>query len=231
MAIFTLLLLERYPERFTGEQKDRINTWEAKLCEKSQEVQARADSSQETALVRLQQVFAEHAHRIVQLEKETLREVVMSNQARSHEAWKHAQNFFLRQFDLLTVEQRDLLEDWEVVLCDLSPLDADAFRLRMESCFDRSRWFLMQHAETIKQRGAESLQGVLRSRQFKDDPTAVFIVLLLERYSERLTEEQTECISQWEAELCQISPEAQQQATRSRAQAFVRLQLSGAICR
>ena len=101
MAIFTLLLLERYPERFTGEQKDRINTWEAKLCEKSQEVQARADSSQETALVRLQQVFAEHAHRIVQLEKETLREVVMSNQARSHEAWKHAQNFFLRQFDLL----------------------------------------------------------------------------------------------------------------------------------
>ena len=66
------------------------------------------------------------------------------------------------------------------------------------------RWFLMQHAETIKQRGAESLQGVLRSRQFKDDPTAVFIVLLLERYSERLTEEQTECISQWEAELCQI---------------------------
>ena len=41
--------------------------------------------------------------------------------------------FFLRQFDLLTVEQRDLLEDWEVVLCDLSPLDADAFRLRMES--------------------------------------------------------------------------------------------------
>ena len=133
MAIFTLLLLERYPERFTGEQKDRINTWEAKLCEKSQEVQARADSSQETALVRLQQVFAENAHRIVQLEKETLREVVMSNQARSHEAWKHAQNFFLRQFDLLTVEQRDLLEDWEVVLCDLSPLDADAFRLRMES--------------------------------------------------------------------------------------------------
>ena len=149
MAIFTLLLLERYPERLTGEQKDRINTWEAKLCEKSEEVQARADSSQETALVRLQHFFAEHAHRIVQLEKETLREVVMSNQARSHEAWKHAQNFFLHQFDLLTVEKRDFLEDWEVVLCDLSPLDADAFRLCMESCFDRSRWFLMQHAETI----------------------------------------------------------------------------------
>lgn len=68
------------------------------------------------------------------------------------------------------------------------------------------------------------MQGVLRSRQLKDDPTAVFLVLLLERYSERLTEEQTECILQWEAELCQISPEAQQQATRSRAQAFVRLQ-------
>ena len=83
----------------------------------------------------------------------------------------------------LAAEQPELLEDWEFVLCDLSRLDADAFLSCMDSFFDRGHHFLLQKAETIKQLGAKTLQGVLRSREVKSDPMAVFILLLLERYA------------------------------------------------
>ena len=150
----------------------------------------------------------------------------MSSQAHSHAAWMQAQHFFMRDARLLNVEEKDLLDDWEVVLCDLSALDVEEFRVRMERCLGRSHSFLMQHTETIKQLGAESLQGVLRSRDLKHDPMVVFILLLLERYSESLTERQRGSILLWEAELCQISAEAEQEATRTRSQAVVRLQNS-----
>ena len=47
----------------------------------------------------------------------------MSNQANSNVEWKQAQNFFARDLHLVTVEERDLLDDWEFVLCEMSTLE------------------------------------------------------------------------------------------------------------
>ena len=63
----------------------------------------------------------------------------------------------------------------------------------------------MQHADAIKQRRAQTLQMVLRSSEMKADPMAIFNLPLLEEYPERFRGEQKDCISMWEAKLCEKS--------------------------
>ena len=57
---------------------------------------------------------------------------------------------------------------------------------RLQRCFGRSGHFWMQHAETIKQIGAKTLQEVVHSRKLKEESMFVFIRLLLDRYAEKL---------------------------------------------
>ena len=71
--------------------------------------------------------FADEKDEIVILQKPNLRSVVMSHQAKKTAEWKQAQNFVVKESGFLTVEERDLLEDWEFVLCDTSALESVAF--------------------------------------------------------------------------------------------------------
>ena len=134
-STFVRVFLERYLESFTPEQKEIIAAWEAQLCQVSAEAHERVRRSCSLAFVRVQEFFAKFADTIVQLQKATLRDVVMSNQAHSHPEWMRARNFFLRQHPLLTVEERDLLDDWELVLCEMSTLETVAFLPRLQRCF------------------------------------------------------------------------------------------------
>ena len=68
----------------------------------------------------------------------------MSNQANSNVEWKRAQNFFARDLHLLTVEETDLLDDWEFVLCEMSTLETVAFLPRLQRCFQRVESFFTE---------------------------------------------------------------------------------------
>ena len=61
-----------------------------------------------------------------------------------------AKNVFVRDFRLLTVEERDLLEDWELILCDVSTLEAVAFLPRLQRCFKRVDSLLTERGEAVK---------------------------------------------------------------------------------
>ena len=166
--------------------------------------------------------LATYCQEFVQLQKPTLESLLKSNRASKVKEWNAAKNFWHRKVPTLAVEQRQLLEDWESVLCDMSRLDAVAFLSRMESCFARGHQFFLQKAECIQQLGAATLESVLRSREVKSDPMAVFMLVLLERYSESFTPEHKETIAMWEAQFCRIGAEAQQRVRRTRTQAFAR---------
>ena len=97
----------------------------------------------------MQEFLARFADEIAQLQKQTLRDVVMSNQGRSDPAWMRAKNVFVRDFRLLTVEERDLLEDWEFVLCKMSTLEAVAFLPRLQRCFKRVESLLTERGEAL----------------------------------------------------------------------------------
>ena len=223
-STFVRVFLERYLERCTPEQSEVISVWEAQLCQISAEAQERARRSCAQAFLRLQEFFAKFAKDILDLQKENLRDVVMSNQAHRHPEWMRAQNFFLRQHPLLTVEERDLLDDWELVLCEMSTLETVAFLPRLQRCFQRVESFFTEQRGALQKVGARNLQLALRSPHMVQFPTATFVRVFLERYLESFAPEQSEVISVWEAQLCQISAEAQERARRSCAQAFLRLQ-------
>ena len=224
MAVFTSVLLDRYLDNFSEEQAELVLQWEVELCEKSAEVLAKAAASRGRAFLGVLQFFARHAYKIVQLCKQTMREVVTANMANMHAEWKHTQNFYMRHWPLLNVDQKDLLHDYEFVLCDMTRLDAMAFSHRMNRCFERSFCFLQESGEAIKQLGADSLQGVLHSRELKHEPMSVFMIVFLERYAEHLTEAQRDGISMWEAEFCRTSAEARERARRTCARTFLRTQ-------
>ena len=223
-STFVRVFLERYLERCTPEQSEVISVWEAQLCQISAEAQERARRSCAQAFLRLQEFFAKFAKDILDLQKENLRDVVMSNQAHRHPEWMRAQNFFLRQHPLLTVEERDLLDDWELVLCEMSTLETVAFLPRLQRCFQRVESFFTEQKGALQKVGARNLQLALRSPHMVQFPTATFVRVFLERYLESFAPEQSEVISVWEAQLCQISAEAQERARRSCTQAFLRLQ-------
>ena len=223
-STFVRVFLERYLESFTPEQSEVISVWEAQLCQISAEAQERARRSCALAFARVQDFFATFADKIVQLQKQTLRDVVMSNQAHSHAEWWHAQNFFRRQHPLLTVEERDLLEDWEFVLCEMSTLETVAFLPRLQRCFQRVESFFTEQGGALQKVGARNLQLALRSPHMLQFPTSTFARVYLERYVESFTAEQKEVIAVWEAQLCQVSAEAHERVRRSCSLAFVRVQ-------
>ena len=224
MSSFAQVFLERYLESCTAEQKESIAVWEARFCQIGAEAQQRARRTCALAFARLQVFFSKFADKIVQLQKETLRDAVMSNQANSNVEWKQAQNFFARDLHLVTVEERDLLDDWEFVLCEMSTLETVAFLPRLQRCFQRVESFFTEQKGALQKVGARNLQLALRSPHMLQFPTSTFVRCFLERYVESFTPEQSEVISVWEAQLCQISAEAQERARRSCAQAFLRLQ-------
>jgi len=217
MAVFMLVLLERYSESFTLEHKETIAMWEAQFCRISAEAQQRVRRTCAQAFARAEKFFAKFAAEIVQLQKQTLRDVVMSNQANSYVEWKQANNFFVRDFHLLTVEERDLLEDWEFVLCKMSTLEAVAFLSRLQRCFKRVESLLTEQGEALKKIGARNLQLALRSRHMLQFPMSIFARVFLECYSDELAAKQMETMPVWEEKLCEPSAADREAASAGRA--------------
>ena len=60
------------------------------------------------------------------------------------------QKLFFRHYRLLAVEQRDMLEDWELILCDVSTLEAVAFLPCLQRCFKRVDSLLTERGEAVK---------------------------------------------------------------------------------
>ena len=202
MSTFVRVLLERYLERFTAEQKEMIGIWEARLCQISAEAQEQVRRSCAIAFTRVQKFLANFADDIVQLQKQTLRDVVMSNQAHSHAQWMQAQNLFVRQHRLLTAEEKTLLEDWELVLCDMSALGTVALLPGLQRCFLRVHGFMTECRDDVKAQNKKALVHSLQSKGLQSQPMSSFCALFLTRYLDRLSEEQLAEVAQWERELC-----------------------------
>ena len=69
--------------------------------------------------------LATYVEELVRLQKPTLEAVLKSNRAKQVKEWKAAQNFWERKRQTLTVEQQNLFEDWEFVLCNMSTLETE----------------------------------------------------------------------------------------------------------
>ena len=120
--------------------------------------------------------LATYVEELVRLQKPTLEAVLKSNRANQVKEWKAAQNFWERKRQTLTVEQQNLFEDWEFVLCNMSTLETVAFLPRLQRCFQRVESFFTEQGGALQKVGARNLQLALRSPHMLQFPTSTFVV-------------------------------------------------------
>ena len=84
MSTFARVFLERYNGELAAEQMEAMAVWEEELCKPSAADREAASTARAAALVGVQDFFAKFAFEIAELQKQTLRDVVMSNQAHSY---------------------------------------------------------------------------------------------------------------------------------------------------
>ena len=113
--------------------------------------------------------LAKFSEELVGMQKQTLEALLKSSRAKQVKEWNAAKNFWYRKSQRLEDEQRQNLEDWEFVLCDMSSLLPVALLPRLQRCLDRCEVFVNQNSETIKHLHGKTLQAVLRGKHLKDN--------------------------------------------------------------
>ena len=162
MSTFSRIFLERYKDKLETEQMEALSMWEENLCALSTVEREAVTARRAAALIGVQEFFVQFAAKIVKLQKQTLRDVVMSNEANKFDEWKQAQHFLVRDYVFLTLEEKNLLEDWEFVLCNTCKLEPVAFLSRLKRCFHRVDSFVTERAEDIKKEACKNLETALQ---------------------------------------------------------------------
>ena len=224
MSTFSGIFLERYKDKLETEQLEALSMWSENLCARSTVEREAVTARRAAALISVQEFFCEFAAQIVELQKLTLRDVVMSNEAHKNKQWSHAQHFWCRDYIFLTLEDKELLEDWEFCLCNMSTLEPVAFLPRLLRCFKRMDSFITERAETIKKLACNNLETALGSKHMSQFPMSTFSGIFLERYKDKLETEQLEALSMWSENLCARSTVEREAVTARRAAALISVQ-------
>ena len=224
MSTFSRIFLERYKDKLETEQMEALSMWTENLCVQSASDRDGVTARRAAALRSVQEFFACFAAEIVGLQKETLRDVVMSNEANKYPQWKQAQSLYVRDYVFLNVEEKDLLEDWELVLCDKSASESVAFLPRLLRCFKRVDSFIAERGEAIRKIGCKKLETALGSKHMSQFPMSTFTRIFLERYKDKLETEQMEALSMWTENLCVQSASERDAVTARRAARLISVQ-------
>ena len=224
MSTFTRIFLERYKDKLETEQMEALSMWTENLCVMRASDREAVTARRAARLISVQEFFAHFAAEIVGLQKQTLRDVVMSNEANKYPQWKQAQHFFVRDYVFLNVEEKDLLEDWELVLCDKSALESVALLPGLQRCFQRVDSFMSERAADIKKLACQNLETALQRKHMLQFPMSTFTRIFLERYKDKLETEQMEGLSMWRENLCVMSASDRDAVTAGRAARLISVQ-------
>ena len=222
MSTFTRIFLERY--KLETEQMEALSMWTENLCVQSASDRDAVTARRAARLISVQEFFAHFAAEIVGLQKQTLRDVVMSTEKKKYPQWMNATNFFRFDYVCLNVEEKDMLEDWELVLCDKSALESVALLPRLQRCFQRVDSFITERAADIKKIACNNLETALQRKHMLQFPMSTFTRILLERYKDKLETEQMEALSMWTENLCVQSATDRDAATARRAARLISVQ-------
>ena len=224
MSTFTMLFLGKFDKQLETEQVRVLSTWQEHLCVPSAAEQEAIAAKRKKAVLDIQDFLVNFAPEIVQLQKKNLRGVVNCSQAKKHKEWQRARNYFVRQCDSFTFEEKELLEDWELLLCDVSTLESVALLPGLQRCFQRVDAFLKEHAEALKRIAAKDLDRALRSRDMAQFPMSTFTRLFLGKFEKQLETEQVRALSTWQEHLCVPSAAEQEAIAAKRKKAVLDIQ-------
>ena len=110
--------------------------------------------------------------------------------------------FLFVTMGLLSVEDKDLLQDWELILCDMSTLESVALLPRLSRSFDRMKAVVVEHSDKLKLQKRMSLVDSLESSDMQCIPMCCFCALFLKRHLKRLSAGQIAEVAEWERDFC-----------------------------
>ena len=126
--------------------------------------------------------LATYVEELMRLQKPTLEAVLKSNRAKQVKEWKAAQNFWERKRQTLTVEQQNLFEDWEFVLCNMSTLETVAFSAPSPEMLPTC-WVVFYRARrSFAESRSSEYTAWLKSQDKSQCPMSSFAQVFLERY-------------------------------------------------
>ena len=141
------------------------------------------------------------------LQKSTLQAVVNSTRKNDVWQWSQAHTFFARHLAALTFEQKELLDDWELVLCKVDK-DTVVLLPGTRRSFARVAQCVEQQQDALRNLKARTLEKAFSSKQLRKDPMCVFSRCFLVRYAAHLLAEEKFQLEAWTEEFCQGSQEA-----------------------
>ena len=208
-CVFTCCFLKRYAEQLPVDLKLQLEAWKQKICgEAVAESEAKREQRNVENFDSLIEFFGDFAGEITGLGKATLLDVAMSYRKTTSSRWQQMTNFYRRCVDNVTVEQRQLLEDWELVLCNVAK-DTVVLLPGIRPSFARVAQCVEQQQDALRNLKARTLEKAFSSKQLRKDPMCVFSRCFLVRYEKKhlLAEEKLQ-LEAWKGEFCQGSQEA-----------------------
>ena len=208
LCVFTCCFLKRYAEQLPVDLKEQLEDWEHEICGvAADELRAKRDQTSADNFESLLQFLSDSAEEILGLEKATLEEVVNSHRRNTSSRWKSAYEFLVRSANNLTVEQRQLLADWELVLCKVDK-DTVVLLPGIRRSFGRVAQCVEEQQDALRNLKAKTLEKAFSSKQLRKDPMSVFSRCFLVRYEKHLLAEEKFQLEAWTEEFCQGSQEA-----------------------
>ena len=201
MSAFSSILLQRYEDVFTLEQREAMSFLQDSVCVLTPEQRQVAQQRFLDAWERLIGFFAMFAQEIISLEKPSLGEVVRSKRKETSLQWLHAHNFFQRHVDKLSVEQKDFLDDWQLVLCNIAT-DTAVLLPGIRRSFERACAYLEDKKDDLISLRQTTVVGALSNKTLSKEPLCVFTSCFLKRYAELLPVDLKLQLDAWEQQIC-----------------------------
>ena len=171
--------LKRKKASMTDEQQKVVDEWEDKICGDGAGLCPAIDAD----FARLLTILENRQDDLRQMRKTSVEACFQTRVSNADNDLGFGRNFFRRQKDRLTDEQRKVLEDWSSKICCHEPVD-DGFRRFLSTLHAR--------AQELSALRKCDLKGIFSSHICKKDSELKFCQNFWRRSAEKLSPEQTE---------------------------------------
>ena len=133
-------VLNRIEKKFTPDQRQQIQEWEAKLC---------VNQTVDPEFSRFLEILEERKTDLQELGKKSLKDCFSTHKSKQDRDFKFGQNFFSRKAASLTEAQKEELAKWEAEICG----DSVALRPAVDTDFSRLLEILEKRKADLQELG------------------------------------------------------------------------------
>ena len=189
----------RFENAWTPSQKAKLRSLERTICETDSDVTVAGDD----AFTRFDKILTERFGELVALQKGSFQKLFAVQQRNTDQDFRFCYDFMSRKFDKLSSEQKQLVEEWEAMICN--PEDAaDSLPLlaATQRMFDKFLGILKERFDELVALQKGSFQKLFAVHQMKTDQDFRFCYDFMSRKHDKLSSEQKQLVEEWEVMIC-----------------------------